>query len=63
MVNVIVFDVPPPGPGVNTVTGIIPWLAISAAEIEALSPVTPTKVVVRALPFHRTTEHGSKLLF
>jgi hypothetical protein len=63
MVNVIAFDVPPPGPGVNTVTGIIPGLAISAAEIDALSPVTPTKVVVRVLPFHCTTEQGSKLLF
>src|ERR1700690_2547989 len=39
------------------------WLAISAAEMDALSPVAPTKVVVRALPFHCTTEHGSKLLF
>jgi hypothetical protein len=62
-VNVIAFDVPPPGPGVKTVTGIGPGLAISAAEIDALSPVTPTKVVVRELPFHCTTEHGSKLLF
>jgi hypothetical protein len=65
--NEIAFDVPPPGPGVKTVTGIAseagPALTTSAAEIEALSPVTPTKVVVRGLPFHCTTEHGSKLLF
>lgn len=34
----------------------------SAAEMDALRPVTPTKVVVRALPFHCTTEHGNRLL-
>jgi len=46
---------------VKTVTGIIDALATSAAEIAALSPVGPVKVVVRGLPFHWTTEHGTRL--
>jgi hypothetical protein len=28
----------------------------------ALTPVVPTNIVVRLLPFHWTTEHGTKLL-
>jgi hypothetical protein len=36
-------------------------LATSAAEIAALSPVVPTNVVVRGLPFQFTIEHGTKL--
>lgn len=63
-VNVSTFDVPPPPPPsvrVNTVTGTIAAEATSAAEIAALSPVGPAKVVVRVLPFHWTTEHGTRL--
>jgi len=47
---------------VNTVTGNLPGFATSAAEMDALSPVVPIKTVVRLLPFHWTTEHGSILL-
>lgn len=60
--NVIAPDVPPPGVGVNTVTGAVPTEAISVAEIAALSCVVLTNVVVRLLPFHCTTEHGTKPL-
>lgn len=62
-VNVRALDVPPPPPSVtvNTVSGTIAAAATSAAEIAALSPVGPLKVVVRGLPFHWTTEHGAKL--
>jgi hypothetical protein len=62
-VNVSAFDVPPPPPSVrvNTVTGTIAAEATSAAEMAALSPVGPAKVVVRVLPFHWTTEHGTRL--
>lgn len=61
--NVSAFDAPPPPPSVsvNTVTGIIAAVATSAADIAALSPVGPANVVVRGLPFHWTTEHGTKL--
>jgi hypothetical protein len=61
--NVSAFDVPPPPPSVsvNTVTGRVAALATSAAEIAALTPVGPVKVVVRGLVFHWTTEHGTKL--
>ena len=62
-VKVSAFDVPPPPPSlsVKTVTGIIEALATSAAEMAALSPVGPANVVVRGLPFHWTTEHGTRL--
>src|ERR1700689_2097633 len=62
-VKVSAFDVPPPPPSgrVNTVTGTMTALATSAAEMAAFNPVGPAKVVVRALPFHWTTEHGTKL--
>jgi len=62
-VKVSAFDVPPPPPSlrVKTVTGIIDALRTSAAEIAALSPVGPANVVVRRLPFHWTTEHGTRL--
>ena len=62
-VNVSAFDVPPPPPSVkvNTVTGIDAAAATSAAEIAAFNPVGLANVVVRGLPFHRTTEHGTKL--
>ena len=62
MVNVSGLDVPPPGARVNTVTWAVPTAEISAAEIAAVTPVAPTKVVVLLLPFHWTTEHGNKLL-
>ena len=43
-------------------TWAISAIAISAAEIAAVTPVVPVKIVVRLLalpvPFHRITEHG-----
>jgi hypothetical protein len=62
-VKVSAFDVPPPPPSVSvkTVTGTDTGLATSAAGIAALSPVVLANVVVRGLPFHCTTEHGTKL--
>src|SRR5207302_1465241 len=42
--------------GDTTVTVAVPALAMSAAEIGAVNWVPLTNVVVRAEPFHRTTE-------
>ena len=61
-VNTAADDVPPPGTGVLTVTFAVPAVAISPAGIAAVSCVALTKVVVRALPFHRTVEPFTKLL-
>jgi hypothetical protein len=55
-------DVPPPGAGVKTVTGIDPAVAMSAAAMVARSCVVPTTVVGRAAPFQRTTEAATKPL-
>jgi hypothetical protein len=62
-VNVSAFDVPPPPPSVrvNTVTGTVAAVWTSAAEIAAFTPVGLANVVVRELPFHWTTEHGTKV--
>jgi hypothetical protein len=50
------FEVPPPGVGVKTLTAAVPAVAMSAAEMAALSCVLLTKVVGRSAPFQRTTE-------
>ena len=55
IVNVMAFEVPPPGAGLNTVTCALPATAMSAAVIAACNCVVPTKTVVRADPFHFTT--------
>src|ERR1700685_1733183 len=62
-VNVSAFDVPPPPPsvGVEPVTGTSAAAATSPAEIAAFTPVGLVKIVVRALPFHSTVEHGTRL--
>ena len=60
--NAIVFEVPPPGAGLTAVTWAVPAAAISAAEIAAAPPVVPTNRVVRPLPFHSSTEHGTQPL-
>jgi hypothetical protein len=62
-VNVSAFEVPPPPPsvGVETVTGTVAAAATSPAAIAAFTPVGLVKVVVRALPFHSTVEHGTRL--
>jgi hypothetical protein len=56
MVNVCALEVPPPGAGVRTVTLALPDVAMSLAEMAAVSVVAETTVVVRGLPFHWTTE-------
>jgi hypothetical protein len=60
MLNVFAVDVPPPGVGVKTVTEAVPVAAMSLARICAVSLVLLTKVVVRVLPFHRTTDVATK---
>ena len=54
--NDTVFERPPPGVGLNTVTFAVPAVVISAAVIAAVSWVPLTYVVVRLKPFHCTTE-------
>ena len=49
-------EVPPPGVGLNTVTGTAPADAMLAFVTAAMSLVVETKVVVRSTPFHRTTD-------
>src|SRR4029077_418429 len=61
-VNVTAAEVPPPGVGEKTVTEGVPAVAISAAVMAAVSCVLLTKVVVRLLPFQRTTEPDTKLV-
>src|SRR5205823_5334410 len=61
-VKLTALDVPPPGGGFITVTGTTPALAMSAAVIAAVSVVLLTKVVVRAEPFHCTTEVFTKFV-
>src|SRR4029453_1931483 len=60
IVKVCAVDTPPPGVGVNTVTDAVPAVAMSVAGIAAVSWVALTTVVVRAAPFHRTTELATK---
>jgi hypothetical protein len=60
MSNVSEPDVPPPGPPLNTVTAAVPALLISVASIWAVIFVLLTNVVVRADPFHFTSEPLTK---
>ena len=60
MVNVCAAEVPPPGVGLKTVICAVPALTMSAAGICAVNCVVLTKVVVRAVPFQRITEAGTK---
>jgi hypothetical protein len=62
IVNVCAVDAPPPGVGLNTVTGTVPAAAMSAAVICAVSWVLLPKVVLLALPFHRTTDEALKFV-
>ena len=55
-------EVPPPGDGLNTVTGAIPAAAMSEAGMAAVSRVEETNVVVRFDPFQRTTDPVTKLV-
>jgi hypothetical protein len=56
IVNVCAFDAPPPGVAFTTVTEAVPGVAMSAAEMEALSFVLLENVVLRADPFQSITE-------
>ena len=56
MVNVCDPDVPPPGVGLKTVTPAVPVAAMSLARIWARSWMLLTNVVVRSVPFQRTTD-------
>src|SRR5438067_613114 len=53
-VNVWLFEVPPPGSGLNTVIGKVPALATSVAGMSAVSWVTLPKWVVLFEPLKRT---------
>ena len=52
IVKLRVFDVPPPGPGLLTVTLAGPAETMSLAGMEAVNFVALLKVVVRSDPFH-----------
>jgi hypothetical protein len=52
--------VPPPGGAFTTVTEAVPAVAMSAAEMEAVSLVRLANVVVRGDPFQSTTEPKTK---
>lgn len=56
MVKVRLLEVPPPGPGLVTVTCAVPTFAMSAAVIAACTCEPRTNVVVRFEPFHFTCE-------
>src|SRR5574341_952621 len=56
IVKVSGLEVPPPGPGLKTVMLATPARAISAVVMAAVNCPPPPKVVVRSLPFQRTTE-------
>lgn len=75
-INPLLPDVPPPqlvvglgvhsldgSVGVTTVTWLVATAVMSFAGITDVIPLAPTKIVAGSgLPFHSTTEHGSKLL-
>jgi hypothetical protein len=54
-------EIPPPGAGLDTVTGNVPAVATSAALIVAVNCEALLYLVGRALPFHRTEEVVMKL--
>jgi hypothetical protein len=56
IVKVRALDVPPPGPGLKTLTVADPGSAISLAGIAAFSCELPLNVVSWFLPFHCTVE-------
>jgi hypothetical protein len=61
-VNVCPAEVPPPGVGLKTVTEAVPAVAISEAGTAAVNWVALTNVVVKATPFHCTTEPATKFV-
>jgi xanthosine utilization system XapX-like protein len=62
IVNVCVFDVPPPGVGFTTLIEAVPAVAIKEACTVAVSWVDETKVVASAVPFHFTVEVETKFV-
>jgi hypothetical protein len=61
IVKFTAFDVPPPGPGLVTVTAARPAEATAAAGIAAVNCVELTNVVATALPPKLMTEEERKL--
>ena len=57
-----VFEIPPPGAGFSTLTGIVPAAEMSKARMAAVTCVLFTKVVVRVAPENRTTEPLTKFV-
>ena len=55
-------EIPPPGPGLRTVTPAIPIAQMSDAGISAVSWFAETNAVVRLSPFHLTMLPETKLL-
>lgn len=53
---------PPPNPGLATVTFAVPKVPMSIDEIAACNCVLEMNAVVRALPFHCTMEAGTKFV-
>src|SRR5262245_1420831 len=62
MVKLRLFELPPPGVGLFTLTLAVPAVAISLARMAAVSCVALTKVVVRKPPFHHTVESLMKFV-
>ena len=54
------FERPPPGPGLVTVTEAVPATATSETTMVAVNRVLATNVVVLGLPFHFTIDPGKK---
>ena len=61
-VNVWEFEVPPPGDGLNTVTGYVPAVVILEEGTEAVSWFEETKTVVMADPLKLIVELDTKLV-
>src|SRR5574341_1019271 len=60
MVKPNIFEVPPPGVGVNTVTLTAPGAAMSEAGMVARNWLVPINAVGLLTPFHGTTDPGTK---
>src|SRR5205823_3091011 len=60
-VKLSALEVPPPGPGLKTVTESVPAAAMSPEAMVAVSLDELTKVVVRGEPFHWTAAPLTKL--
>src|SRR5690348_4565560 len=61
MLKTAIFDTPPPGAGVNTVTLALPAFTISELPILTVKDELLANVVGRAAPFHNTSDLDVKL--